>query len=312
MTKRRIVNPLGSQGYHKGYHKDPIKYPILAVDQLSKTDKDIIEATVKTLTTADEAKQFVYVGKPGEKPGHAMGWQFEILDRLGNVGVIRYKGTDVAVLYKRQLSHVIPQPGDPIPEGTIKDPSDTWVRCSLIGNSARQANRFIKQAVETSTEVGRLNEMRIGLLEQQVYHYQKTITRLTKQLEAANKSLEIRKGRNPEKNRAIGWQDIIIELLPLITRLTQDATMFDPDEPNGKPARERRGLLMKVILSHGYQLIQAKEDKVIPSLHQIVGYAESEEPNGSILKVVEFGLGKKTGELIRPAKVIVAGKEPKE
>jgi len=120
---------------------------VLAIDRIPKEEKEMVRAKVKTLATGSEAERII-----GD------GWTYEILDKLGRVGVLKRKGVEVALFLKRQVVVEQPAPGDPIPEEAIKDTQDQWQRLDVLGPSAKQSNFFIKRTVESLNEkVGILN-----------------------------------------------------------------------------------------------------------------------------------------------------------
>ena len=124
----------------KGFHKAPPTYRVLAVNQLSKEDLKIVTKTMIKINTEAQAKALVGIGsKWGYKP-------FQITDR---VGVITYKGIEVALMFKRFTTMVEPMPDDPVPEGYLENPEDVWIRYDLFGLSPRQQSKIIRTEVES-------------------------------------------------------------------------------------------------------------------------------------------------------------------
>lgn len=153
--KARTMTVFGSQGYHKGYVGDKYQFAVLTIDRIPKEAKEVVRAKLKTLTTGREAEAII-----GD------GWTYEILDRLGRIGVLKWKGVEVALFLKRQMVTEQPAPGDPIPEVVVKEPADLWQRLDIIGPSAKQANFFIKREVDTLREQSGILNARVENLQQ--------------------------------------------------------------------------------------------------------------------------------------------------
>jgi hypothetical protein len=136
----------------------PVKYRVLVAEQLSKADRTVVAAHVATIYNGPEASLAAY-HRVTSNTWVNENWQYEILDRLGRVGVLKYRGAEVALLFKRQIQEVEPLPCDPVPEGIIKDPNDAWQRFDLLGASARQVsarvgktNRDLEQELRLAEE----------------------------------------------------------------------------------------------------------------------------------------------------------------
>lgn len=323
--RRRLVNVHGTQGYHKDWQKDTHTFPVLAVDQLTKEMKDIIEAVVKTITTGDEAEQFIHTPQPMAQglKGHEMGWSYVKLDRVGDCGVLRFHGTCVALFYKRQVNQVYPQPGDPVPENTIAEPADAWQRFSLIGASARQANRYIKQHVEETQELKGLLQQRVDILEERVYLFEKENKGLKAELEAAREKVAIRKGRNPDKFRQQGHHDAIIEMLKPYAEFRMMEIQAPLNAPSKKSLQAALASMRQAAGRLKFRFIFPEMgEELNPKTHEVVGYdgREGHQQPGTVAQVTEAGYvvttagiraAKSSGmKLNRRAKVILAGKNP--
>jgi len=140
----------------------PIRYRVLLAEQLSAADKLTVAAKVSTMYSGPEAKSNSYQ----KAPDHSLvndNWQFEVLDRLGRVVTIKYRGAEVATFIKRQVTEVELLPGDPIPEGVIKDPLDVWVRVDLLGVSARQIGSRVGKQKKSIEEELRLSQRHVEI-----------------------------------------------------------------------------------------------------------------------------------------------------
>lgn len=143
----------------------PIKYRVLLVDQMSKADKIAVAAKVSTLYTGPEAKSSSYRQiAPGQFENE--NWQYEIKDYQGQVGVLKFKGVEAAVFYKRQVTEIEPLPVDPVPEGVIRDPDDAWVRLDLLGLSARRTGVRLGKQKRAGDEALILAEKELAVKEQ--------------------------------------------------------------------------------------------------------------------------------------------------
>lgn len=155
-----------------------LQYLVLTLDQLSKSDKELVRAKVKALTTGEEA-----IASVGD------GWQYWLMDEQGRVGVLVYKGVEVAVFYKRQTTIMERSTGDPTPESLV-EPTDVWQRLDLLGPSARKANYFIKQSTEKRDEQIQLLEKEVQNQTNLADHYERLADRRLASIESLNKRVE--------------------------------------------------------------------------------------------------------------------------
>lgn len=121
----------------KGYHNAPISYRVLMVSQFNKEDQKIIAKGLLLAVTPEKAAQLL------PAPSKPTKWRLVKNSSVGlcgtfDVQILYYKGLEVAVFWKRQTSEVIPDPGDPVPEGILESQDDVWARMDLIHKSARQ------------------------------------------------------------------------------------------------------------------------------------------------------------------------------
>jgi len=136
----------------------PIKYRVLVAEQLSKADKLEVASKVAAIYTGPEACEASFHRKSATHWVNE-NWQYECLDRVGRVAVLKYRGAEVALFFKRQIQEFEPLPIDPVPEGIINDPQDAWQRYNLLGLSARQvsgrvgkANRDLEEELRLANE----------------------------------------------------------------------------------------------------------------------------------------------------------------
>jgi hypothetical protein len=124
----------------KGFHNAPISYKVLMVNQFNAVDlKEIAKGLAHAISPV-KAKELL------PQPGKRSVWSMRQISLVGNFDVqsLHYKGLEVAVFWRRQLSEVTPDPSDPVPEGVIEHPDDVWVRLDLIGKSARQLMQLMQ------------------------------------------------------------------------------------------------------------------------------------------------------------------------
>src|ERR1035437_978991 len=101
----------------------PIRYRVLLVEQLSQADKLIISAKVSMMYSGPEAEMYSFrrtCKQHDEEKSIKFvneNWQYEVLDRMGRVVALKYKGVEVALFVKRQLTEVEPVFDDPIQIG---------------------------------------------------------------------------------------------------------------------------------------------------------------------------------------------------
>jgi len=122
---------------------------------MSKTDKALVEAALKTITTGPEAMTMP------DNPG----WACIQLDQHKRVYVLAYHGMEVALFFKRQLTESKLYPGDRFPEGVMQDPVDAWQRLDLLGQSATRANLVLTRTMNQLKEENRLLSERVRTLE---------------------------------------------------------------------------------------------------------------------------------------------------
>jgi hypothetical protein len=151
----------------KGFVNAPLTYRVLAVTQLNDKDKKLVTKTLVKVKTEADAKKLVGVGsKWGYKP---------LAYQTDRVGVITYKGIEVAVMYKRITLILEPLPEDPAPEGVLENPEDVWTRFDLFGVSVRQQHKLIRGEVESQ-------EFEHGLLKIELAAKERIIAGMTQQV----------------------------------------------------------------------------------------------------------------------------------
>lgn len=186
----RSVVPRGKVGYvgvryHKNYVYDQLRYTVLTVSQMSEQDKHMVQASLKTITTGPEAMVL---------PDGVNGWACVTLDLRGRAFLLSYKGIEVALFYKRQLTEIKLEPGDRFPEGVCQDPNEAWQRLDIIGLSAKKANLVITtqhKRIENENKIlsSRTSTQQelIDALEKENKHLKESKDRLAKVITELNK-----------------------------------------------------------------------------------------------------------------------------
>jgi hypothetical protein len=149
---------------------------------MTKTDRDFVEATLKTITTGPEAMTLPQALSVRIKAHDAAGmpllefaeqqttltnyWACTEIGDRGKVYVVSYHGIEVALFFKRQLTEIKLDPGDRQPEGVMQDPSEAWQRLDILGHSAHRANFVLTTTLKKLDEENQFLKKRVGTLEE--------------------------------------------------------------------------------------------------------------------------------------------------
>lgn len=98
-------------------------YKVLQSDQINPAEKKRVASIASFVRTGDEAYKLA---------GHD-GFAYSGLDMRGRCGVVKYRGKEVALLFKREIVEVEPGPADPVPERTLIEPAEAWIQIDLLG-----------------------------------------------------------------------------------------------------------------------------------------------------------------------------------
>lgn len=135
---------------------------------MSAVDKDMVLATLKTITTGAAAQTL---------PDGINKWACIVSHDKRSL-VLSYKGIEVSLFYHRQLTPVTLQPGDRHPEGVMQDPSEAWQRFDLVGKSAKQKNIVLVNVHQRLEEENKVLQARLNLAIQVRDEYQSKFQRL--------------------------------------------------------------------------------------------------------------------------------------
>ena len=152
-SRERGPNPHSAVRYHKTYAYDKIRFTVLTASQMTKERQEMVAATLKTVTTGPEAMTLP------ETPG----WSCTQIDKnsYGRAYVVAYLGIEVALFFKRQLTEIIPEPGEKVPEGVLQDPKEAWQRLDLLVRSAEKSNFVLTQTQHRLEESNWLLQSRV-------------------------------------------------------------------------------------------------------------------------------------------------------
>src|SRR6266704_3682485 len=87
----RALVPAGQVSYTgvrvtKGFVYEKLRYTVLTISQMSRNDRELVQATLKTLTTGPEAMTL---------PDGKNGWACMELDQRGRAYLLSYRGMEV-------------------------------------------------------------------------------------------------------------------------------------------------------------------------------------------------------------------------
>lgn len=123
------------------------KYRVLQVDLLKKADRERAATVISFVQSDTDAYKLA-----GQE-----GFAYKDLDLRRRVGVITYKGAEVALLFKREILELEPGPADPVPEHTIKDPAGAWLQIDLLSADAVERRKGIGDRLSSAlSQVSRL------------------------------------------------------------------------------------------------------------------------------------------------------------
>lgn len=180
-----------------------IQYKTLTVDQMSKEEKLLVLAKVKTLATGKQAAQAI-----GD------GWTYSPVDMQGRVGILKRNGVEVALFIQRQLSTMERGVGDPVPESILTEPDEAWQRFDLMGPSAKRANFFLKREIDDKTE-------KIDLLTRQADNLQKLVDQAESAVARKQTSIEHLNVRISKLAQLVSPDDKIIVRTPGFKYVTE-------------------------------------------------------------------------------------------
>jgi hypothetical protein len=177
--------------YRRGVFQENARYDSLTILEM---DKDSLETALKTIlkkeiTTGDRAKHFLKKELEAEKNyKYATSWSYCEIDLHGRVGILKYKGIEIALFIKRQLSPHRISTETPVSERKLNNSDDAWMRLDLSGLSARQSKKptldYIRKLEQKLEKLQYKNETLVAINDQQgarLKRYEKKKSRTTKE-----------------------------------------------------------------------------------------------------------------------------------
>jgi hypothetical protein len=178
--------PEGGIAYRRDVFTESAEYYTLTVLELDSDSRSHAIKKIAKIYSGIAAKQFVAdESKKAEEKNKSTNWQYSDVDLHGRIGVLKYKGVEIAQFFKRQLSKHRISHENPVSELRLKDPDDAWLRVDLTGLSTKQN----KQST-------------INLI-QQLQHQNETQERSLKVKQALIDELETRLRRYTKKKRKV-------------------------------------------------------------------------------------------------------------
>lgn len=160
--------------YRKNVFQENARYDSLTILEMNEKDLSYALKTIikKEITTGDRAKLFVkHQIEIQDATQQVQYWSYESVDLHGRIGLLKYKGIEIALFIKRQLSPHRISTETPVSERRLNNPDDAWMRLDLSGLSARQSKkptldhiRNLEQKVEKLTYK---NETLVAIVDQQ-------------------------------------------------------------------------------------------------------------------------------------------------
>jgi len=163
----------------------PQRHLILSVTALDQELRDRLENETKALGTPDQVLDFVVqsnkayfasIQDPDKQKDIDAPWQFRWLaEQHFRVGLLTYKGNEIALLFRRQYSYYTQDTEgivDAIPGKTLKTLDEAWIRVSLTEakSSFKQAQFFtsdFKKLEDERDQLQRRTQTQANLIAQQ-------------------------------------------------------------------------------------------------------------------------------------------------
>jgi hypothetical protein len=138
----------GTIPYRKDIFREAMEYNSLTINDISDKDRKIVLKQLIKINSGKDAEDLILSNYNSVGiPKHEIFWQYSKTDIHGRVGILKYKGIEVALFIERQLTKRRIDPEHPISEAKMKDPKDAWMRFDLFGLSAQQSRRPTVQLI---------------------------------------------------------------------------------------------------------------------------------------------------------------------
>lgn len=268
------------------------KYKVLTHEGISQRDKNNITAAVALLFTGKEAETFAQ----GEQQN---GWSFVWHDLQGRVGILRYKGIEVALFINRQITEWESGQFDPTPDGILTDPIDSWARMDLLGPSARQVRRVVANQKKQMEDELKLQKDAATAAEALADAAEREAKSLKLKVDDLNQQLAKWK-QKVVTTKSESLLVVVTELMPLLNSIREGMMTYPKEIVLWSMLYSMIG---KVVKKFGGVLIEPKFGDVFnPHEHEAVKTQKGQD--GKILDVLSVGLNI-NNRVINAAKVTV-------
>ena len=144
----QYAHPVADLPYRKDIFREAMEYESLTISQMHDKDRKFVLKCIIKLNSQKDAEDFCFK----MTQNGILNWSYSKLDLHGRIGILKYKGIEVALFIKRQTTKRRIDPEHPVSEAKMKDPKDAWMRFDLFGLSAKQSRR---PTVETIAKLER-------------------------------------------------------------------------------------------------------------------------------------------------------------
>lgn len=288
------------------------KYKILQASMVKATDKEKASAVAAFVQSGEEAYKLA---------GHD-GFAYQDLDTRRRVGVVTYRGIEVALLFRRLVVEQELGPADPIPEKMLYRPQEEWLSVNLLdtdnttvlkgasdqlraitGQKNRYEALYQSEQMEKKNLLGELHAVRNQLQELQALKERNGL--LNKQLVAEQQEterlkLEVKKLEQGRKDDRI---KMVRELMPVFNTTWMAGLHRVGDQLYDILKKQ----LIEGLTAIGIEMVAPKTgDKFDPVVHNAIHSYEVETIDvGKIMGVGRIGWKLSKGPLIEPADVMV-------
>lgn len=156
------------------------KYKLLSADLLKQTDREHAAAVASFVATGEEAYKLA-----GQE-----GFRYVDLDLRRRIGVVEYKGVEIALLFNRQITELEPGPADPVPQRALKNPDNAWLVVDLLDTDDVEKKKG--QTNRVHALMGQVNRLQMLWEEEQLQrkHIGEQLEKITPELQQLGKLRE--------------------------------------------------------------------------------------------------------------------------
>jgi molecular chaperone GrpE (heat shock protein) len=288
-----------------------VAYKVLETDLLRQTDRERAASVALLVTSDDDARKLAGHDSFGYKMVDAVG---------GRAGVITFRGAEIVLLFKRKITEVAVGHADPMPQGTLVEPSDAWIRINLLDpkvpyfartelNKLQTENQRLRLLLKAANvDLGDTKPAPVNSdLKKELSVLRTRVKNLDQSLQASQNDVmgydkRLREMRLDYEGRLA---NSILEVLPSYDTVRQALE----SNPGDKLMLGLQGQLRSMVRNFGCETIEPNQWEVFnPELHHAIhSYPLSiGDPRiGKIVKVQSVGL-RRGGMVVKAANVAVA------